>query len=52
VNGVSVETIEVSLSSLEIVQSRGHYNQHSEYHDQIMQLMQSNMGEVAKRLTA
>jgi uncharacterized protein YbaR (Trm112 family) len=52
VNGVSVETIEVSLSSLEIVQSRGHYNQRSEYHDQIMQLMKLNMGEVAKRLTA
>jgi uncharacterized protein YbaR (Trm112 family) len=52
VDGVSVETIEVSLSTLEIVQSRGHYNQRSEYHDRILSLMQANMGEVAKRLTA
>lgn len=52
IEGVPVETIEVDLSSLEVVQSRAKYNGTSTYHERIVRLMQDNMDEVYKRITA
>ena len=46
-----VETIEVSLDTLEIVQCRGKHNQNTAYHDRILDLMKSNMFQVAKRIS-
>lgn len=45
-----VETIEVSLDTLEIVQCRGKHNQNTIYHDRIIDLMRDNMYQVAKRI--
>ena len=46
-----VETIEVSLDNLEIMQCRGKHNQNTTYHDRIVELMNSNMHQVAKRIS-
>lgn len=47
----AIETIEIDLRTMEIVQCRGSHNQSSEYHDRILSLMKANINEVAK-LTA
>lgn len=52
VQGVSVETIELNLSSMNIIQCRGRYNQSSPYHERILQLMNKNINQVAQRMTA
>lgn len=43
VKGERTETIEIDLSSMQVVQCRGKYNQASEYHDMILNVMNSNM---------
>ena len=43
-----VETIEISLGSLEIVQCRGKNNSNTTYHDRILELMNANMYQIAK----
>jgi len=43
-----IETIEVALDRMEIVQSRGLCNQNSEYHDQIISLVRNNMNMIAQ----
>ena len=48
VDGKRTETIEVSLTNLNIIQSRGFKNKPSEYHDQIVDLMNRNMNEIRK----
>lgn len=52
VDGKPMETIELSLTSMEILQCRGVHNQCSDYHEQIMKLMTANIGEVRKRMSA
>lgn len=52
VDGKHMETIELSLNTLEVVQCRGTHNKTTDYHDRILKLMNANIGEVAKRLTA
>ncbi len=52
IGGEIIETIEVDLQSLQVVQSRAKYNGTSEYHERIVNLMKANMAEVAKRLAA
>ena len=49
-----LETIEVNLSSFNIVQSMGKFDKRSEKHDEIVKLMRKNMGKVKKlaRLSA
>jgi len=44
----SIETIEVALDRMEIVQSRGLCNQNSEYHDQIISLVRNNLTAIAQ----
>lgn len=47
-----IETIEVNLKSLEIVQSRGACNKNTEYHNRIIELVKKNIGLIRKRLSA
>lgn len=49
VNSKSVETVEVSLSKMDILQSRGLQNSASPYHDQIIALIRKNMHVIASR---
>lgn len=43
-----LETIEVNLDSMTIVQSRGHCNMPSEYHKQIVDMVNNNMETIKK----
>ena len=52
VGGKAVETIEISLETLEILQCRGKYNQNTEHHDRIISLMKANMNQVARCMVA
>jgi len=45
-----VETIEVSLESLSVVQCRGADNHPTKYHSQILTLVQNNIHQIAQRL--
>ena len=49
VDGKRMETIEVNLTTFELVQSRGLQNQSTEYHDRIVNLVNSNMNEIRRR---
>lgn len=49
-NGQRVETIEVNLSNLSIVQCQGKHNINSPFHDTILKLMNDNMWMVKKCL--
>lgn len=48
VNDERVETIEVYLKRYQLVQSRGVCNQNSEYHDEIVNLVNENMNVIRK----
>ena len=52
IGGKRIETIEVSLSKLEVIQCRGVCNQNTQYHDQIVNLVNSNMPLIQERLAA
>jgi len=41
-----IETIEISLSKLEILQIRGYNNQPTEYHNEILKLMKSSLPKI------
>jgi len=47
-----VETIEVSLSKLAIEQCRGLRNKATKYHKRILSLVESNINQIAQRLSA
>jgi len=47
-----IETVELSLSRLEVLQSRGVCNKNTEYHDRIVSLVNSNVSIIKKRLAA
>jgi hypothetical protein len=49
INDKPIETIEVSLKTLDIVQSRGLMNQDSEHHDQIVQIVRKNIDAIAQK---
>lgn len=49
IDGMRIETVEVSLKTFRIVQSRGACNQYTEYHDRIIELLDSNMNLIRKR---
>lgn len=48
--GKRIETIEVSLENLKIMQSRGACNKNTEYHDRIISLVNKNMHLIKERL--
>ena len=44
--GERIETIELSLVSFEVVQSRGKCNTNTEYHDEILELVRNNVAQI------
>ena len=52
IEGRRIETVEVSLESFKILQSRGLCNRNSEYHDRIISLVQKNTSQIRKRFIA
>nr|WP_288210528.1 PcfJ domain-containing protein [uncultured Dysgonomonas sp.] len=50
IRGKRIETVEVSLKQLKVVQSRGLQNKNTEYHDRIISLMNKNMHLIKERL--
>ena len=47
-----IETVELSLDTFKVLQSRGLCNRNTEYHDRIIQLVQKNARKIRKRMTA
>lgn len=52
IDGQIVETVEVDLRTLKVVQCHGKYNKDTEYHDRIINLVNSNAKLIRKRMTA
>ena len=52
IDGKRIETVEVSLKTLEVVQSRGLHNSNTEYHDRIVNLVNSNVHLIRQRMEA
>ncbi|WP_195579141.1 PcfJ domain-containing protein [Bacteroides intestinalis] len=52
IKGKHIETIEVDLKKLDIVQSRGVCNTNSKFHDRIIGLVKKNMNLIRQKLTA
>ena len=52
IDGNRVETVEISLKTLKVVQSRGVCNQNTEHHDRIVKLVKKNMKQIRSRLAA
>ena len=52
IDGRIIETIEVDLKTLKVVQSRGVCNQNTEYHDRIVNLINANTHLIKERITA
>lgn len=50
INNEPVETIELSLKSMKVLQSRGFHNKHSKYHNKILDVVNSNIPQIAERL--
>ena len=47
-----VETVELSLETFKVLQSRGACNQNTEYHDRIIKLVNKNVSLIRKRMVA
>ena len=45
-----IETVEVDLRTLKVVQSRGVCNSNTEYHDRIIKLVEDNAEQIRKRM--
>ncbi|SBW05631.1 Cas9 inhibitor AcrIIA9 family protein [uncultured Dysgonomonas sp.] len=52
IRGKRIETVEVSLKQLKVVQCRGLQNSNTEYHDRIISLVTKNMHLIKERLKA
>lgn len=52
IDGKRIETIEVSLKTLQVVQSRGVCNANTEYHDRIINLVNNNINLIRQRMKA
>lgn len=52
IDGKRIETVEISLDTLKVIQSRGVCNQNTEYHDRIISLVNDNINLIRKRLSA
>ena len=50
VDGKRMETVEFSLSRMEVCQCRGKSNQLSVYHDRILNLVRDNISLIRKRM--
>jgi hypothetical protein len=49
IEGKRIETVELSLSKWQVVQSRGVCNKNTEYHDRIIELVEKNISLIRKR---
>lgn len=47
-----IETVEVNLKTLDVVQSRGVCNSSTEYHDRIVKLVKKNINLIRQKMTA
>ena len=52
IEGKRIETIEVNLDTLKVVQSRGVCNKNTEYHEQIVNLVNANSRLIRQRMKA
>lgn len=52
VNGERVETVEISLETMKVMQSRGAWNGTTEYHDQIIKLVNKNIKQIRRNMVA
>ena len=52
IEGKRIETIEISLKKMKVVQSRGVCNKNTEHHDRIVNLVNKNMKLIRKRMAA
>lgn len=52
IDGKRIETIEVSISQLKVIQSRGICNKNTKYHDRIVNLVNQNIPLIEERLAA
>ena len=50
IEGKRVETIEVSLETMQVIQCRGLMNQNTEYHERIIELVHQNMKQIQSRV--
>ncbi len=47
-----IETVEVNLKTLDVVQSRGVCNKSTEYHDRIVRLVRRNIGLIRQKIAS
>jgi hypothetical protein len=52
IDGNRIETVEVSISKLKVIQCRGLCNKNTEHHNQILSLVNNNMPLIEQRLAA
>ena len=52
IDGKRIETVEVSLKTFEVVQSRGVCNSSTEYHDRIIKLVNDNISLIRQQMNA
>lgn len=52
IDGKRIETIEVSISKLKVIQSRGVCNKNTKFHNQIINLVEQNIPLIEERLAA
>jgi ribosomal protein L37AE/L43A len=52
IDGERIETVEISLSQLRVIQCRGVCNKNTEHHDRIINLVNNNISLIEKRLAA
>lgn len=52
IDGQRIETIEISISQLKVIQSRGVCNKNTKHHDRIIQLVEQNIPLIENRLAA
>lgn len=52
IDGKRIETVEISLKTMEVMQSRGICNKNTEYHDRIIKLVNKNRQLIQQRITA
>ncbi|MHB9095590.1 MAG: PcfJ domain-containing protein, partial [Eubacteriales bacterium] len=52
INDQPLETVELSLSRLQVLQSRGLCNENTKYHNRIIKLVEKNMPLIQKKLSA
>lgn len=52
IDGKRIETVEVSISQLKVIQSRGVCNKNTKYHNQIISLVKQNIPLIEERLAA